>query len=324
MFDTTELPFEDAESSSAQLPYNLVQLVTLIIIMVLSVITIVVNPFTIVAITQMKKKATNVFIFSLCGADFVTGISAFLVKFPDFLMMTTPVSNMDFLSIVSWISVGLGTASFLVSMASACLIGFDRAIATLKPLQYTSWVTYGRGLLITVLAWAAIFAIIFVPLPVTISQLKGPLPYARSPGQLYDRKYVQYFTSPLAGLFMIGNIMLYAVIAIVFTKVSRKVTTSTSELKTRRFTRLSLIIVGLLLLGNLPISLLSAFPPRPDPKILERHGIIHNFLFIPMLIPTFTNNFIYAWRQPDFRDAYRKVLCCFTRNSVSPSVATLS
>ncbi|ELT91691.1 hypothetical protein CAPTEDRAFT_185892 [Capitella teleta] len=286
------------------------------IVLFCSLLTIMVNPFTITAVMTMKRRAINTFIISLCGADFITGMSTFLLKVNELFVKASESA-----AVVSWTAISLTSISFFTSMSSAFLIGLDRALAILRPNEYRTGATFNRGLKATLLVWFLNVSLIIVPLAVKVAYLEGPLPLALIPSQMFEKEFVDYVTAPLVGIWMIGNIVLYIVIMIAFAKVSKKTNSTSAEKRTRRLTKMSLIVLGALIVGNLPVTIMVSVPIPSEPAAMRRFKVTHDIFLIIMLIPTFVNNFIYAWNQPDFRQAYSRILFCRKSGAINPDTS---
>ncbi|ELT89263.1 hypothetical protein CAPTEDRAFT_212807 [Capitella teleta] len=285
-----------------------------------SVLTMIINPLTVIAMAlhgMLRKSATNLFIASLCCADLITGAALFLVKLQE--LMTTKHSDAEakFTAVISWTAAALTVMGFFSSLFTAFAIGVDRAVATITPMKYRSRMTHKRGIISLVIMWTSVGCLVLTPLAVKLNSLEKeqPLPVITHPPLAFPQPFIQYVCTPLIGCCLIGNALLYLSIVIAFNRFSRTAKSSSSTKHSQQLTKMSVILVSSLLVSITPITIFAALPPPAEPLEQLRANLMYNALMIIMLVPTFSNNFIYAWHQRDFRKAFSRLLKCEWRNA---------
>ncbi|ELU00710.1 hypothetical protein CAPTEDRAFT_202108 [Capitella teleta] len=285
-----------------------------------SLLTMVINPFTVVAMAlhgMLKKSATNLFIVSLCCADLITGTATFVLKLNEVRVARQPDLHSKFVAVLSWTAAGLTIIGYFSSLLTAFAIGLDRAVATIKPMKYRSWVTRKRGIVCLVAMWTLACIIVLTPLFMKLGSLdkEQPVPVIMHPPLAFPQEFIRYGSTPMIMCCLIGNALLYLAIVIAFNRVSHSTNSSASAKHSQRLTKTSVMVVSSLLICNTPITIMAALPPPTEPLQQLQANLIYNLLLIFLLVPTFSNNFLYAWHQRDFRRAYGRLLRCGRQNA---------
>ncbi|ELU00709.1 hypothetical protein CAPTEDRAFT_202107 [Capitella teleta] len=220
-------------------------------------------------------------------------------------------------SLLSWTAAGLTIIGYFSSLLTAFAIGLDRAVATIKPMKYRSWVTRKRGIVCLVAMWTLACIIVLTPLFMKLGSLdkEQPVPVIMHPPLAFPQEFIRYGSTPMIMCCLIGNALLYLAIVIAFNRVSHSTNSSASAKHSQRLTKTSVMVVSSLLICNTPITIMAALPPPTEPLQQLRTNLIYNLLLIFLLVPTFSNNFLYAWHQRDFRRAYGRLLRCGGQNA---------
>ncbi|ELT98020.1 hypothetical protein CAPTEDRAFT_204566 [Capitella teleta] len=277
-------------------------------------VTIVINPITLMAMSKQKilsKSAINLFIGSLCCSDFLLGMSVFFCQLPQLLDLDAAAVRPE-AATLSCASSIIFLVAFLASNVNVFLIGVDRACATLEPFSYKTRMTIRRAIVALCIGWITSFLIIIIPFAIIFQQngCTRILPYPYEP---LPESYIQYFTTPMCVVGLATNVVLYAVIIIAFYKVSKKVQpTSHSEMRNQRMTRMVTILIGVLLIGNIPIITVATMPATIGAQsgYAMSYQMYYDLVILVVLITTSCNNFIYVWQLPDFDIAFKRLFSC--------------
>ncbi|ELT89091.1 hypothetical protein CAPTEDRAFT_193810 [Capitella teleta] len=276
-----------------------------------SVITTIINPLTLLALFKQKmitKSSINLFIASLCCSDFLYGFSAGVFQLYKLLQLG-PTSE-HVLTCVNLTGGILCVLAYLVSYTNALLVSVDRAYATLAPFKYKTQLSIKRASVI--LALALMVAVLQALIPITINMASADIVIVEYSFELLPTSYRLYWANPLLFIGLAVNILLYTVIVVAFLKTQKLVqpSSSSSELRNRRMTRTVTMVIGSLLIGNIPIVTVAAFPPSLDGLYLWSYAMCYDMAMFCTIIPTFLNNFLYVWQLPDFNRAVRQLLTC--------------
>ncbi|ELT91560.1 hypothetical protein CAPTEDRAFT_198410 [Capitella teleta] len=295
-----------------------------------TLITIVINPMTVMAMfyyKMLKKTATNLFIVSLCGSDSFLGLGAFLLKISHcmFLLDVTTPS----VKVCSWFAGVLICIAFFASLLNVILIGVDRALATVVPLKHRTLMTVNRSMLVLAIMWVFISFLTFVPLTLKLWGTHSPsdLSVIIYPTEIFPPNYTLHFTTPYIMTCIAGSAILYGSVVFFYFKAAKRMKkqSTAKEKRGQQMTRMVIIIVVIIVVFNSPIVVLGAMPP-PDAQATPAEYGVHHFIYelchFCMIVPTFINNFIYAWHLEEFRRAYIKLLRCGHVSAVNPTIPT--
>ncbi|ELT94582.1 hypothetical protein CAPTEDRAFT_217085 [Capitella teleta] len=277
-------------------------------------ITVIINPLTLLALFKQKiltKSSINLFIASLCCSDFLLGFAAFLFQLQKILRLSA--TSEASIAILNCVASTWGVVSFFVSNTNSLLITFDRAYATLAPFKYKGNVSIRRASVTLAVVWTGAVLQALIPIVTNIA-LAGEAIIVKYPYELAPYLYRLYWVTPLMYIGTATNILLYAVIVISYFKTKKKVQSSTSysELRNRRMTRTVTMVIGMQLIGSIPIVTLAAFSDNPDAPYVWSYRMFYDIASLCTLIPTFFNNFLYVWQLPDYNRAIRRLLSCST------------
>ncbi|ELT93170.1 hypothetical protein CAPTEDRAFT_201390 [Capitella teleta] len=278
------------------------------------IITIIINPLTLLALFKQKmitKSSINLFIASLCCSDFLFGIAAFLFQLQKILQLNS--TNGDAIVILNCVAGSLAVLGFFLSNANALLITYDRAYAIVAPFEYKSQVSIRKASIALAVAWTSALLQALVPIAINIA-LAGEAVIVEFPYELLSYSFRLYWVTPVMYIGTATNVLLYAVIVIWYLKTKKKIqsSTSSSELRNRRMTRTVTMVIGTLLIGSIPIVTIAAFSDNPDAPYMWSYRMFYDIATLCTVIPTFFNNFLYVWQLPDYNRAVRRLLSCRT------------
>ncbi|ELU11751.1 hypothetical protein CAPTEDRAFT_198626 [Capitella teleta] len=303
---------ETATGEAPEEKMERIQLTVVSVTLMFSSLTIIANPLTLVAMAMhglIRKNSINVFIASLCLSDFLVGLSAFLFQLQQLLQQRK--SKSQEIVAIAWTAAGPMVIGFLVSNFNAFFIGVDRACATLAPLSYKSRMTTKRAFLALVACWTtATMSVVLCAIPTVLTN--GGFPMLTYPYEMLPDMFIKYYSTPMLIFCISINAILYSVIVIAFFKSVKKVQPdSTFELRNRRMTRMITMVIGVLLLGNIPIITVATIPTTVGStfEYLRSYHMFYDLAFLLMVIPTSFNNCIYVWQLPDFKRAFEKIFC---------------
>ncbi|ELT95129.1 hypothetical protein CAPTEDRAFT_203019 [Capitella teleta] len=277
--------------------------------LVASVITIIINPLTLLALIKEKmitKIPINLFIASLCCSDFFIGFAVFLFQLQKLLQLTS--TNVHLITILNCVGGTLSLTGFVVSNINVLLVSVDRAYATLAPFKYKTHMSIKRATIVLAVAWTN--AILHTVIPVAINVAGTGLFIVDYTYDLLADSLRLYWGTPFLYICTAANVVLYFIIVISFFKITNKVqpSTSSSELRNLRMTRTVTMVIGALLIGNIPISTMAVLADNPDAPYLWSYAMFYDIGIMCATIPTFINNFLYVWQLPDFNRAFRRLL----------------
>ncbi|ELT92432.1 hypothetical protein CAPTEDRAFT_217095 [Capitella teleta] len=286
------------------------------------------NPLTITAVLVCglaQKSATNMFIASLSVSDFLSGITIFCFQVQRWISILYGVNPA--LAAISWISATVSAIAFPGSLISALVIGVDRAIATSRPLTYKQLMSQHNAKLILAAQWSLLCCVVVTPAAYKYATLEQEQrnQLIINPPDVYPEGYTTYFTTPLSYVFLISNTLLYAKVFTSFRKAARRINTQGSnDARSRKLTKMAMMVTATLVICWLPLTIISALPPpEPATEAFHVYSGIYESVFILLLLPSYLNNVIYALQHKDYKMAYLKILGCNRgRGSVGCSVAT--
>lgn len=279
-----------------------------------SALSLTINLVTLVAIIHRRldqKSLTNILIISLTVSDILCAISGLSGYFNNIFIHKNSIKKQNTLV---WVQVGVGLTSYLTSLGITLLIGVDRFIATVKPLEYKRIVT--RKLIYTglVLMWLTVFALIGVPMCYRRTQFDGSQKQLLivDLALLYPDGYSQQVIGPFVCSLLIANSLLYLIMFICYKRLANKLLVSKSERKSRLMTRMFIIIVSIMVICWLPIAYFFINPPDKAVKdnFLSLKLMVQRIAFLVTTIPSFLNSFIYTCQHRDFRNALMHLLRC--------------
>ncbi|ELT90678.1 hypothetical protein CAPTEDRAFT_189696 [Capitella teleta] len=279
--------------------------------LIASVITIIVNPLTLLALFKQKmitKNSINLFIASLCCSDLLLGVSTFLFQLQKILILRS-VEVGRFIFLLNCVGASLMVTGFFVSNINVSLISFDRAYATIAPFEYKSRASTKTALIALAFTWA--ITVLQAVIPIAISLGLGTqtnlVEYAY---EVVPYKFRLYWVTPLMYIGTAVNVVLYFIIVISFFKITSEVqpSTSSSDVRSRRMTRTVTMVIGSLLIGSIPLVTIAAVTHMPDAPYLWSYAMYYDIATLCTTIPTFFNNFLYVWQLPDFKRAFRRLL----------------
>ncbi|ELU01791.1 hypothetical protein CAPTEDRAFT_194060, partial [Capitella teleta] len=136
-----------------------------------SVITIIINPLTLLALFKQKmitKSSINLLIASLCCSDFLAGVAIGLFQLQKLLKGTSASEHLiTLLSCIGAIAFGIG---FFVSNTNVLFVSVDRAYATLAPFKYKTHMSIKRASSILAVAWTSATLQVLIPAAIKIAR----------------------------------------------------------------------------------------------------------------------------------------------------------
>ncbi|ELU16413.1 hypothetical protein CAPTEDRAFT_213637 [Capitella teleta] len=130
--------------------------------------------------------------------------------------------------------------------------------------------------------------------------------------EAYPKGYTLYITTPLGFILLIANALLYArvfwLLKVQTNKVSNNTHQAISNRRSRRLTRMLLIVVCVLVGCWTPVTVLSSMAVTEGGLFVLNAYITYAISFAVVMIPSFMNNIIYAWQHQDYRRAYLQLI----------------
>ncbi|ELU09686.1 hypothetical protein CAPTEDRAFT_208340 [Capitella teleta] len=270
---------------------------------------IVINAFTLVAFIHArldKKSVTNTYIASLNCSDLLCGISGIMVFVSSIIRDAFPEVNQN---LFMWMLSGLISFLFYNSLAGTLLISCDRLLATIWPMWYKTKMTSTIARICAMATWLTTLFITNIPLHISATRLDTSKRVLKivTMNQLQPDKYSEYVLGPIIIILVLANCVVYSFVLIAYKKSIKRLQPSlqTMQLRSRRLTKTILGVVGITLLCWIPTVFFFITPPESDTGFkaqVSRAG------FGLLLVPSILDNFIYAFRQNDYRRAYLNLL----------------
>ncbi|KAK2161122.1 hypothetical protein LSH36_121g12006 [Paralvinella palmiformis] len=278
-----------------------------------AVLIIVSNVLTFVAVHRTKKLReipTNIFILSLAASDGMVGLLTPVFvsfKFLDF----EDGGN----GIVCTI-YGAYFAIFFISLLTLLAIAGDRYTAVAHPISHRQRLTTKRARIISIVIWIVPFIAI-----VPVACLYDSNGLEATTSQLIFPKLVLLLLLQII-IFgaLLGTVVIYISIYVKL-KTKQRVgsernrsnsggTGSMPSRTTKAYVNMMALVLGYLLIVCIPnyvlLSMLRQFStPKPTWAI---H--LKNISIIMVYSNSFMNPVIYSWKNRNFRQAYRDILCC--------------
>ncbi|ELU18416.1 hypothetical protein CAPTEDRAFT_213122 [Capitella teleta] len=304
---TEEMPQEETAN---------VKLAIVCVTVVFSCCTIIVNLLTLVAMAMhrlIRKNSINMFIASLCLSDFLLGLSITPFQLQQVLRLWKDIDQ-TFIA-TTWAAAVPMVICFFVSNVNIFLVGVDRACATLAPLSYKSRMTTKRALIALVATWSTAVLTI-TACAITTVQINSGFEMLTYSYELLPEKFISYFSTPMLIISIATN-------AILLRSTKKIQPSSTSELRNRRMTRMITMVIGLLLLGNIPIITVATLPRNigSQSEYFNSLKMFDDIALLLMIIPTSLNNCIYVWQMPDFKNTLMKLLFCHSNARVESTTS---
>lgn len=280
---------------------------------VVSVAVIVLNLLTIISVLQFQRlrTTTNSVVISLAVADLLAGL------------LNPMLFGMQYISSMgAWrgICQGLESLDILATggnIFSITFIAIDRYLHVVKYLSYQYIVTPKRLAIALSLMWCYVLTA-----AVVICFFGGEIyQQAQCAWTLFITRTVYYYVIiPHVAVLTIITVSLYCKISFFLHKQRRhmaqyKGKSPSSTWSNSRSNNTMATVVLVYLLTTIPAALVSAFVRAgvtSVPLIVTREGLI--FLWC---CQGWINPLIYAWRRPEFRSAYKRLLCISEKLSKS-------
>jgi hypothetical protein len=283
------------------------------LVFVESILVLLANPVTLLAIIRSnlaKKSAAHFFIGVLCVTDFLGGLSFFLLQVMLFAIESSGMSTV--LVELNWLVNIFNVLAVPASLVNSFLIGVDRFLAISYPTKYMQQMNNKKAALMVMGQW--LFVGLVVLPPSIYKRSRHGIQFTVHPPDIYPESYTAYVTTPLAFILLIANALLYARILQLHRSHSMKVIGGQANQdqvskRSRRLTRLALIVVSVLIACWAPVTIMTVVPPpSPNPYESNAFNLIYNICFVVLLVPSYMNNVIYAWRHQDYKRAYLKLI----------------
>ena len=190
----------------------------------------------------------------------------------------------------------------LSSLVHVLLIGVDRAFATMTQLTYKQKMNMKTALVLLAVTWTSLILIIFTGAGyryATISQSDRNVVIS-IPTTIFPHAFVVYVSSPLIYVILLGNGLLYSCVLVAFARAANKVHVapsnklSRSDANSRRITKMSVAIVGVMLACWTPVAVLAIIlPPNPveRPTLFRAYIMAYDIVLVIIMIPLYLNNF---------------------------------
>jgi hypothetical protein len=297
-----------------------------------SIAALLFNPLTIAAIQKSrlsKKSATSLFISSMSIADFLTGVGILCYQILRWIVQVRGVN--PYLVAASWITSSVAAVATPLSLYSSISIGVDRVIATSYPMRHKTMMSIKNAKIILVFEYLWVVLVVLAPVIFkysTISAEERTQNFIANPPDVYPKVYFSYFSTPSLYGLLTATTILYIKVFLAYKKAASKVrgkNDQTVGTKSRKLTKMAIMVNALLIVCWAPLALVAGLPP-PNPVERPNHFVaylmFYEIVFIFVLLPSFCNNIIYGFQHQDYKMAYMKILGW--KNAPEGSVASSS
>lgn len=279
-----------------------------------NVLSIVANLITIVAIIKErldKKSPAHILITSLSFADFLCGFSGMMTYI---FRLLRPHVSIYVWNTGLWINAGLLYLMFAASLGTTVLIGLDRFVATTLPMKYKFIVTQRVTCVCLLLMWLFMIVISEAPLMYRSTEFdwsKETLFLVNF--QLYQPSgYSEKVYGPFLCMMMVIICILYSGMFFSYKKMQRRIHSAISQesQNSGKLTKIFITIVTIMMICWTPVVYFILNPPSlvkmSDYTSLESD--LFRVAFLLVTVPSYANNFVYAFQHRDYRTAYLNLL----------------
>lgn len=273
----------------------------------LSLAIVIRNVLAVAAVFKFRalRTITNKFIVSLSLADLLCA-PALLLRY-GFLEHSSSVTAWK--AAVFYVMLPL-LISQGMSLGTLMLIAVDRYIAVLHATSYKVLLTTRRA----TIAIAALWLYVVTLFTVCVAWFGGQeddeeLLEHRSLMNAMPSLVTAVIMPPHVYLALSITIALYVRIFLAIWKQQRKVkSTSSSENKAKKVTKLMAMVLGILLVCWLPRGLIDSVIDTRDENLGLVFFYLHDFSFFLVYFNSCINPLLYALKSPEFRKAYVKLV----------------
>ncbi|ELU07776.1 hypothetical protein CAPTEDRAFT_193146 [Capitella teleta] len=286
------------------------------------VIILVVNPFACFVIIKnpvLRRSPTNIFIISTCVSDVMYSISLILYESSVFegLENHTGIA----VGLCNRIAYVFTTLSMMGSMLTTMFIAIERSIATYRPLKYRQWVTPKRAVVVISITWVYLLTVVpgfaidaYLSLDATEKRI-----LASNAQEAYPPKVFRFYISMHIYLSLLVSIIAYTCISYAIFKQVKNKALMTGKSKDARYhrqslrvTKMSMLLLGLLLLTWAPFAVTNMIIKFPDyhterQKFKIHRSIAHSTVTL-LSAYSYLNIIVYCANHSDFKRIIQETL----------------
>ncbi|ELT95118.1 hypothetical protein CAPTEDRAFT_203008 [Capitella teleta] len=268
---------------------------------VFGIIGIVPNICTIICITRyrnLRNKVTNILIGNLCACGVL------LSSMPLMGAFKTNTLEESF-------GLAVSVAALYMSLLIILLIGVDRMIAVADPIGYKIRMTQKKAGLALVIMWISCFVFFMGSII--------PTRYGSNMYSVFPLNVHRFFILPASYLLIITVVVIYLGIIIEFRRQSKRTRLQFSGQflpairRSRYLTKMTLFILITFLANWLPSAVVMSQDRPAEDSLEEDFAKYHLAKLITnsfLHASSFTNCLVYAFTNPEYRKAYKDLLCC--------------
>ncbi|KAI0232841.1 Adenosine receptor A2b [Lamellibrachia satsuma] len=244
---------------------------------------------------EQLRTPTNLFVASLAAADFAFGLVgpfySFLVKVPAGIRLSHTTRYACLFSL--W-GVLFSTLGSVFNLLAICV---DRFLAITLPLRYDAVVTMRAAQVCTAVIWSVVLCL---SLPPVLGWNRWSADSLCSFSEVFHVEYT-------IGLFAVPVVACLVVLTVLY--CAEQPSASYSVMKGHlKSTKIMCIVLGAFYLCWCPYIVISVIVASQGPNVSEELYNGKTLASFLVLINSGVNPCIYAWRNAEFKKAYKKLL----------------
>ena len=268
---------------------------------------------------QTLRDVTGLFVANLAVADLIIGLS---MPFQVAFFLYPEMERIKNLCILRYLVITFACNASIYSLVCTVV---DRLIAISYPLHYAQIMTQTKAMLLIAAIW--FIDIIFQSIP-----LFGVNNYDTSPFCLFELvmneqyRFVNFLSGLLfAFLMLLIYIRIFCIVRYHLRRIRAENAQNPSQSQTRSSSQMNTVIAMVVLIFHiswLPFFITELTMIKAE-DVTQQKVVVANFCVFPGLINSVVNPVIYAWKNKQYRSAFRKLLRLKAMHEDSTTISTV-